>query len=374
MANGLVTGFGEGAGPVRHGGERPGADAGGALAVTPAAAPSAGHGDGLDGFRAIDGLRAVMEEGTAPNTRRAYRSDMRFFGAWCSARGFDDAVPVTRERLALFVLDCSRGMPAGVEAAMLASGAKRTAGPSAPSTVSRRVAALSVAHDLAGCPDNPCLDPRVRKLMGKAKAAKVRAGWAPSRKSAAHREVLEAMLATCASDDLRDVRDRALLLFGFSSGGRRRSEVVGMAVDRLERVGADWLYRLGATKTSQDGDTGAVPVAGVAARALDAWLERSGVSGGAVFRSVDRHGVVGDRGLSDRTVARVVQRRASLAGLDASAFAGHSLRSGFMTEAGMRDMSIAEAMALSMHRNVQVAMGYYQAGNALRNRTARLMD
>lgn len=318
--------------------------------------------------------RGIVEDGTAPNTARAYRSDLAFVSAWCGARGLPADLPMPRKAVALLIVDCARGMPEVVEHAMLRSGAKRAPGPSTPSTLARRVAALSVAHDLAGAEPNPCRDRQVRRLLAKARSADVRAGWRPVRKAAAHRSVLEAILPPPAAGSVIDVRDRAMLLFGFSSGGRRRSEVASATMDRLEEAGDDYLYRLGLTKTSRDGETGTVPVAGAAASALRRWLAVSGVGDGPVFRPVDRFGNVGPGPLCDRTIARVVKRRAALAGLDPAPFAGHSLRSGFMTEAGNRGLPIAEAMAMSTHRNVQVAMGYYQAGDALRNRTARLMD
>jgi integrase len=44
-------------------------------------------------------------------------------------------------------------------------------------------------------------------------------------------DVLETLLATCASDRLVDARDAALLLVAFASGGRRRSEVAGLRLE-----------------------------------------------------------------------------------------------------------------------------------------------
>ncbi len=319
-------------------------------------------------------VRSILRDGTSPNTTRSYAADLRFFSAWCVARGVEAALPVPVGAMVLFVTDCALGMPDDVEGVMLRSGAKRSPGPSAPSTLGRRVAALSVAHDLGGHEPNPCRDRQVRQLIGKARAGAVRRGWAPAKKAAAHRQVLDAMLATCGSHEVIDVRDRALLLFGFSTGGRRRSEVVGSTVERLVPMGDEFVYRLGLTKTTQSGDAGAVPVAGVAARALAHWLRVADIGEGPIFRAVTREGVVSGAALSDRAVALVVKRRARLAGLDARAFSGHSLRSGFMTEAGFRNMSVAEAMALSKHRSVDQALAYYQSGHALRNQTARMMD
>ena len=42
-------------------------------------------------------------------------------------------------------------------------------------------------------------------------------------------------------------------------------------------------------------------------------------------------------------------------------FSAHSLRSGFVTEAGRRRMDTADAMAMTGHRNYETFMGYYRA-------------
>jgi site-specific recombinase XerD len=54
---------------------------------------------------------------------------------------------------------------------------------------------------------------------------------------------------------------------------------------------------------------------------------------GRVFRSITRGGRVGAAGLSAESVADLVKAYAQRAGLDASTFSGHSLRSGFLTSA-----------------------------------------
>jgi integrase len=82
--------------------------------------------------------------------------------------------------------------------------------------------------------------------------------------------------------------------------------------------------------------------------------------------------VVTENGIRPRVVARIVKRRAAMAGLDKTLFAGHSLRSGFVTEAGMQGKPMGDIMALSGHKTVAVVAGYYQAGNALNNSAAKL--
>ena len=69
-----------------------------------------------------------------------------------------------------------------------------------------------------------------------------------------------------------------------------------------------------------------------------------------------------------------MKRRASKAGLNAKEFAGHSLRSGFITETGRQGRPLADAMAMSGHRSTTVAIDYHQAGNVILNPCARVME
>lgn len=84
------------------------------------------------------------------------------------------------------------------------------------------------------------------------------------------------MLATC-DDSLEGLRDRALLCFGFASGGRRHSELAAADLRDLRRVGPQgYIYRLEHSKTQQAGvnatSTPDKPVLDRAAQALEAWL------------------------------------------------------------------------------------------------------
>ncbi len=77
--------------------------------------------------------------------------------------------------------------------------------------------------------------------------------------------------------------------------------------------------------------------------------------------------------LSPKAVAAIVQRRAVLAGLSGD-FAGHSLRSGFITEGGRQGVALPALMALTEHRSVAQAIGYFQAGSVAENPAGRLLE
>lgn len=323
--------------------------------------------------RTKEKVSRLLEDGTPPNTKRAYAGDMRYFWSWASAIGWTDEpiLPVPPEVVARFIADHLEGLEVEVDDDLVERGTKARPGRHSIKTIDRRVSTLSSFHKVKGL-DNPCADPLVIQIMSKARKAAARRGEKPKKKKAVVLSLLDRMLSTCGGERLIDIRDAAVLLFGFSTGGRRRSEIAEAMMGNLEEVGDNYVYTLGITKTDQEGEGVNVPVTGRAAEALRIWLAKSGIVDGTIFRSIDRHGNISKEGLSDRTVARIVKDRVQRAGLDPKLFAGHSLRSGFLTEVGLQGKSLLDAMALSTHKTVQVASGYHQAGAALHNATAGL--
>jgi site-specific recombinase XerD len=149
----------------------------------------------------------------AAATRRAYRSDFLIFEVWCQNGGVS-ALPATPETIAAFLAhDVETG--------------------SRPSTLGRRVAAIRYAHKLAGHPV-PTDDERVKATM---RGIRRSLGTAPQKKAPATAERIIAM-ALATGEDLKGLRDRALLLIGFA-GAFRRSELVALDLEDLEET-ARW--------------------------------------------------------------------------------------------------------------------------------------
>ena len=337
------------------------------------------------GDEARKAAEEILIAGQAENTLRSYRSALRYWCAWFRARYADTlALPVSASVVVQFVVDhLARGsidapvceLPADIDRLMVDSGFKGHSGPLKMNTVIHRISVLSKLHQLRRVA-NPCEDPQVRHLMSRAKRASAKRGETVTKKTAATREPLEAMLATC-DESLEGVRDRALLLFAWASGGRRRSEVAAARVDQLSKVDErGYLLRLGPTKTNQEGRdrhgaTPDKPVRGMASEALRDWIATSGVSDGPIFRRLWRSTV--GPGLSPAAVGEIVRKRARMAGL-AGDWAGHSLRSGFVTEAGRRNIPIGDVMAMTEHRKVDTVLGYYRSGELGANVVSNLLD
>lgn len=76
--------------------------------------------------------------------------------------------------------------------------------------------------------------------------------------------------------------------------------------------------------------------------------------------------------LSPAAVGEIVQRRSHLVCLIGN-FAGHSLRSGFVFEAGRQGVPLVDVMAMTGQRSVNMFLEYFQRGGATNNPIAKLL-
>ncbi|MCD2511889.1 site-specific integrase [Acidovorax sp. D4N7] len=329
-------------------------------------------------------MQDLLREGESLNTRASYQSALRYWAAWHALRyGSQIALPLSVECVLQFVVDHAQRstpqglvceMPPSMDQALMEAGYKSRSGAPSHNTLVHRVSVLSKVHQVRDLP-NPCRDPRVRELLSRTRKAYAKRGALPQKKDALTRDVLTRLLETC-DDGLRGRRDRALLLFAWASGGRRRSEVAGADMQYLRRLpSGDYLYTLAHSKTNQagiDAPENHKPVLGAAAEALGAWLEASGIGEGAIFRRIRKGGHLGEP-LTPPAVRNIVRERCELAGVDGD-FSAHSLRSGFVTEAGRRNVPLADTMAMTGHQSVATVLGYFRAEAATGNKAARMMD
>jgi integrase len=342
----------------------------------------------------VETLRHLVNTGMGDNTLRALTSDLAYLQAWSmAATGAPLPWPAPEAMLLKFVAhhlwdetkrvtDPDHGMPATVDSALRLAGHLRTTGPHAPDTVRRRLASWSTLtqwRGLAGAFASPALKSAIRLAV----RAVARTRRRKSAKAVTG-DVLAKMLATCQGGGLRDVRDRAVLMVGFASGGRRRSEIAGLRVEQLTAeepvVGADGSplpslsIHLGRTKTSGADHDEIVYLTGRPVDALNAWLQAAKIDKGSIFRAIDRWGNVSRRTLDPKSVNDIVKYRAGLAGLDAAEFSAHGLRSGYLTEAANRGIPLPEAMEQSRHRSVQQASSYYNNATRRSGKAARLLS
>jgi integrase len=306
----------------------------------------------------VDAAQAYARAATSQNTNRAYAADWRDYLGWRARQGLEQRPLADPETVGLYL-------------AALASGAR----PRRVATIERRLSALAWNFAQRALPFDRA-DRHIATVLAGVRRAH---GRPPAQKEALLPEHLIAMLDALPPSDLRNLRDRAILLIGFA-GGLRRSEIVGLDCrDEESLAGAGWPEFLpGGLLLTLRGKTGwreveigrgsseaTCPVA-----ALKRWLEFARIARGPVFRRV-QGGKVGFERLNDRHVARLVKRLATVAGLrgDLSEaereklFSGHSLRAGLASSAEVDERYVQKQLG---HASAEMTRRYQRRRDRFR--------
>jgi integrase len=170
---------------------------------------------------------------------------------------------------------------------------------------------------------------------------------------------------------LLSVRNRVLLLIGFC-GAFRRSELVAPDAADVAITREGLVVTIRRSKTDQEGEGRklGIPYAShletCPVRSLLDWLEKSGITEGPLFRPIDRFGKMASIRLSAAAVADIVKKYAAAVGLDASEFAGHSLRSGLATSAAAAGATERSIMRQTGHRSEKMVRRYIKDGSLFR--------
>jgi integrase len=301
-----------------------------------------------------DQARAYQEAGRAEGTRRVYASAFALFKAWC-AQHQACSLPADPRTVAFYLTD--------------AAGRYRA------TTLDLHLATIAYAHRAAGLPI-PTTHQAVREVRTGVRRTH---GAAARGKAALMTEDLR-RLVSLLDDSPVGLRDRALLLLGFA-GAFRRSELVALDIEDLEFTPRGIRVELRRSKTDQEAEGCPVGVPyGASAetcpvRAVERWLGHvrsvlPGYERGPLFLRLDAGGRLRLGRLSDRGVARVVQRWAERAGFDPARFAGHSLRAGLATSAAAGGVSERAIMNQTGHRSLATVRRYIRDGELFRDDNA----
>jgi len=275
-----------------------------------------------------------LKNSKANNTLRAYQSDFRDFSAFCAKNGLS-SIPTQPKIIALYITHLSKT--------------------SKFSTLKRRIASISVIHKLKG----HYLDTKHPIIMENLHGIKRTLG---SRQKAKKPILINELKLIIKAIDETKIRDKALILVGFS-GGFRRSELVNIEYDDIEFVteGVKILIKRSKTDQSGEGSLKAIPYFNnqefCPVIALKNYINKkfSNINDGKIFD------------ISDKSVALIIKRYAEKAGLDSSKYAGHSLRSGFATTAAEFGAEERNIMAMTGHKTTQMVRRYIQEANLFKN-------
>ncbi len=297
--------------------------------------------------------KQYIQQAKAANTKKAYQTDLKHFIDWCNQLG-TEYLPASVDVVRMYLTSLAE-MDYKV------------------STITRRVSAISQAHQAAGF-DSPTHALTIRSLMAGIRRAK---GTEQTGKTPILIADIRVMV-NCLPDTLSGVRDAALLLLGFA-GAFRRSELVSLDVQDLMFTREGLKVTLRKSKTDQEGQGlekgiayGSHPET-CPVRAVQYWLEAAGISVGPVFRAINRHGQLQPGRLSDKAVALVVKRHAAAAGLNSEFYAGHSLRAGLATAAAQAGVAERAIMKQTGHKSTGMVRRYIRIGSLFQENASAMI-
>ncbi len=311
--------------------------------------------------RLVETARDYAKASTAENTNKAYAADWKHFARWCRLKGTDPLPPST-EMIGLYLTDLAS--PDGGSPALSVA------------TIERRLSGLAWNYAQRGI----SLDRKDRHIATVLAGIKRRHARPPVQKEAILPEDILAMVATL-SHDLRGLRDRAILLLGYS-GGLRRSEIVSLDVGKGDTPDSDgWIEILddGAVLTL-NAKTGWREVeigrgsseATCPVHALEQWLHFAKIDFGPVFVGTSRDGKrATERRLNDKHVARLVKRTVLDAGIRSdlpeaerlALFSGHSLRAGLASSADVDERYVQKHLG---HASAEMTRRYQRRRDRFR--------
>tara|TARA_B100001142_G_scaffold77939_1_gene78698 strand:- start:817 stop:1773 length:957 start_codon:yes stop_codon:yes gene_type:complete len=306
----------------------------------------------------ITDIKALKEEtllnlknSKANNTVRAYKSDFNDFGLFCAKNGFK-SLPSEPKIVSLYLTHLSTK-----DAKM--------------STLKRRLVSIGVIHRLKG----HYLDTKHPSIIENIMGIKRRKGSIQKGKKPILINDLRELIKVIDEQDkepIKKLRDRSIILIGFS-GGFRRNEIVSLDYDDLDFVTEGLKINLKRSKTDQYGE-GSVkglpyfdsskycPVV-----TIKNWIETSKIDSGPLFRRFTKGSNLSKNRLTDQSVALIIKNYLQLAGIDSKNYSGHSLRSGFATTAAESGAEERTIMAMTGHKSPEMVRRYIKEANLFKN-------
>ncbi len=306
----------------------------------------------------VTDIKALQEEtiknlqsSKANNTVRAYKSDFKDFGLFCVQNGFKN-LPSDPKIVSLYLTHLS------TKDVKL-------------STIKRRLVSIGVIHKMKG----HYLDTKhpviVENLMG----IKRRKGTVQKGKKPILINELKIILKVIDEENIKDIkklRDKSIILIGFS-GGFRRNEIVSLDYDDLDFVNEGLKITVKRSKTDQygEGSVKALPYftdsVYCPVTILKRWLNVSRITKGPIFRRFSKGSKLSGHRLTDQSVALMIKDYLNKAGIDSKNYSGHSLRSGFATSAAETGAEERSIMAMTGHKSTEMVRRYIKEANLFKN-------
>ncbi|MDA9177516.1 tyrosine-type recombinase/integrase [Candidatus Pelagibacter sp.] len=306
----------------------------------------------------ITDIKALQEEtllnlqnSKANNTVRAYKSDFKDFALFCAQNGFK-SLPSEPKVISLYLTYLST------------KNAKM-------STLKRRLVSIGVIHRLKG----HYLDTKHPSIIENIMGIKRRKGSVQKAKKPLLIKDLKNIINVIDEQNneyIKKLRDRSIILIGFS-GGFRRNEIVSLDYDDIDFVEEGLKIQIKKSKTDQfgEGSIKALPYFDSSKYcpviSLKNWIEISKIKSGPLFRRFVKGSKLSENRLTDQTVALLIKEYLKIAGIDNKNYSGHSLRSGFATSAAESGAEERSIMAMTGHKSTEMVRRYIKEANLFKN-------
>ena len=306
----------------------------------------------------ITDIKALQEEtllnlksSKANNTIRAYKSDFKDFSLFCVQNGFKP-LPSEPKIISLYLTHLSTK-----DVKM--------------STLKRRLVSIGVIHKLKG----HYLDTKHPAIIENIMGIKRRKGIVQKGKKPILISSLKLIINTIDQQEknkIKKLRDKSIILTGFS-GGFRRNEIVALDYDDLDFVPEGLKITIRRSKTDQfgEGSVKALPyfdnLQYCPVVTLKNWITVSKIKSGPIFRRFSKGSKLSGNRLTDQTVALLIKKYLNLAGVDSKNYSGHSLRSGFATSAAESGAEERSIMAMTGHKSVEMVRRYIKEANLFKH-------
>ena len=292
-----------------------------------------------------------LKNSKALNTVRAYKSDFEDFSLFCVKNGFNN-LPSEPKIVSLYLTHLSSR-------------------DSKISTIKRRLVSIGVIHKMKGYYLDTKHPAIIENLMGiRRRKGTIQKGKKPLLIN--DLKILIDVINKENDSDIKKLRNKTLLIIGFS-GGFRRNEIVSLDIEDVEFVFEGVKITVKRSKTDQYGE-GMVkaiphfnnslycPVA-----TLQRWLNISKIKKGPLFRRFLKGSKLTNNRLTDQTVALLIKKYLEIAGINSKNYSGHSLRSGFATSAADSGVEERAIMAMTGHKSTEMVRRYIKDANLFKN-------
>ena len=306
----------------------------------------------------ITDIKALQEEtllnlqhSKAINTVRAYKSDFNNFGLFCAKNGFK-SLPTEPKIVSLYLTHLSTK---NIKI----------------STLKRRLVSIGVVHKLKG----HYLDTKHPSIIENIMGIKRRKGSIQKAKKPILINDLKQIINVIDNqnnEEIKKLRDRTIILVGFS-GGFRRNEITSLNYEDLDFVKEGVKINIKKSKTDQFGEglVKGIPyfdnLQYCPVISLKKWIDVSNIYSGPLFRRFTKGSILSVNRLSDQTVALLIKEYTKLAGIDNKNYSGHSLRSGFATSAAESGVEERNIMAMTGHKSSEMVRRYIKEANLFKN-------